>query len=72
MRPQETEHSVAVNCTNSNTSFSHQQDHPPIVYLSLYVHTTCLLIFGTLNCYQTAVSFGTTAGMAVVVSRNID
>ncbi len=42
-------------------SFSHQQDHPPKVFMSLaYMYTTVFDIFGALECPHSAVSFGTT------------
>ncbi len=36
VRWQETEHSIAVNITNSNMAFSYQQDHPTKICISLY------------------------------------
>ncbi len=59
VRQQETEQSIAVKDTNRNMSFSHQQDHPPKVYMSL---SMCMLhqVFGALHCCRTAVFFGTT------------
>ncbi len=36
---QETEH-IAINGANRNTSFSHQQDQPPEVYMFLYMYAT--------------------------------
>ncbi len=44
MHRQEKERSTAVNGTHSNMSFAHQHDHPPKVYVSLYVHTTFLTL----------------------------
>ncbi len=37
MHRQETEHDLTVNETNSNKSFSHQWDHPPKAYMSIYM-----------------------------------
>ncbi len=65
MHQQETDHSVGLNGTNSNTSFINQ-DHSPKVYMSLYMYATLLKFSAPYIAIRRPFSLG----LSAVVCRN--